>query len=296
VTTPQPVLYKTFTTGAERHTAECIAQELKKCIEEIGSNKVIGIVTDNAAAMIKARKIVAEELKIIEYGCISHCLNLLVGDIMKCNSLKDLEGHCKQIVKEISGSHIALATFNKIQLEKKGETTSLKLPVSTRWGSILNCLDSLISNKYPLKQLVITEEVADKLSANVKKNCLDDDIFWVKVEKLANILRPIVSYIHKLEADNINLSEVSEAFRKLETAINQEVSSLPILKKEEEAVLTCFTQRKSKILCGAHFAANILDPRYMGQADYLTTEEHAKGLLFFVVIFQILYSVHLVFF
>lgn len=36
---------------------------------------------------------------------------------MKSASLKNVESQCKQIVKELTNSHIVLATFNKLQVE-----------------------------------------------------------------------------------------------------------------------------------------------------------------------------------
>lgn len=51
---PKPVLYKTMCTEAERHTVDYIAAEIIKIIDDIGPQKFIGIVTDNATAMEKA--------------------------------------------------------------------------------------------------------------------------------------------------------------------------------------------------------------------------------------------------
>ncbi|CAH1985520.1 unnamed protein product [Acanthoscelides obtectus] len=57
VTTPTPVLLKTMATGIERHTA----QELIRCISQIGGDKVIGILSDNASAMEKAKNNLLKE-------------------------------------------------------------------------------------------------------------------------------------------------------------------------------------------------------------------------------------------
>lgn len=279
VTTPSPVLYKTFCTEEKRHTAEYVASELTAVIKEIGEQKVLGLVTDNAAAMIKARRIICDDYKnITEYGCISHTLNLFIGDVMKCTSLRNLDGHCKQIVKEVSSSHIVLATFNKIQKEKRGVILALKLPVATRWGSILHCLESLVKCKFALKILVVSEEVGDKISNLVKKNCLDDDIFWIRVEKLINVLRPVVKWITKLEGDNLKMSEVVEAFKELNTTLEGDVPELPITKKEEEDLMKSFYDRKSKSLRPVHFAAALLNPQKRG--SILTEDEHLKAMEF----------------
>lgn len=271
------MLYKTFCTEAERHTSEYIVQEIKTVINEIGQSKIMGIVTDNATSMAKARKLINEEYPAItEYGCIAHSLNLLIGDIMKCSSLKNFDGQCKDIIKQITGSHIVLATFNQIQKDKKGTSLSLKLPVVTRWGSVLQCLDSLANCKFALKILVVTEEINNKLSSTVKKNCLDDEIFWKKVEKLIEILTPIVKWITKLEGDDLQMAEVVDAFKELDNSLEYMISGLPITQKEEADIMNSYQERKTKTLRPIHYAANLLDPQKRGKN--LSQEEHLVAM------------------
>lgn len=272
-------MYKTYCTEAESHTAEYIAAQIKAVINEIGAHKVLGIVTDNASSMVKARRLVQEEYSAIaEYGCIAHALNLIIGDIMKCASLKNFEAQCKEIIKEITGSHATLAAFNKIQREKNGSAYALRLPVVTRWGSILHSLNSLIKTKFSLKVLVVSKEVGHKISASVKKNILDDDIFWVKVEKLAEVLIPIVKWITKLEGDDLKMPEVVEAFQELDTSLQFGVPLLPISKKEETTILQTYAERKAKALKPVHFAANLLHPQKAGKE--LSQDDHLSAMEF----------------
>lgn len=279
VTTPEPILYKTKCTGAERHTGEYIADELIQVIEELGPAKVIGLVTDNAAAMEKAKRLVIKKFNhITAYSCIAHTLNLLVGDIMQINSLRTVEASCKEIVKEINGSHLTLAVFNQIQKEKKGSVMSLKLPVKTRWGSILQCMESLNYCKYALKLLVVTEDATLKIGNNVKRNCLDDDVFWVRIEKLIDVLRPIVKWITILEGNSLGISQVVEAFKELTSVFSECVPSLPITKKEEKDMILFLKNRKKMALKPLHFAANLLDPKFCGK--YLTCEEQVEAIEF----------------
>lgn len=271
------MLYKTECTDANRHTSEYIAEELEKVIQEIGSEKVMGVVTDSAAAMEKARRLISSKYEYIcGYPCVSHKLNLLVGDVMKINSLKNVEGSCKEIIKEINGSHINLATFNKIQIEKNNSVSVLKLPVKTRWGSILASIESLISCKCFLKLLMVTEEI--NISKNVKRNVLDDDAFWVRLEKIVLILKPIVKWTTLLEGDNFKISQVSIAFIEIEDCFKKYVPELPVSKAEEKQLMDIFEDRKKSSLKAIHFAANLLDPTYHGQS--LSKEQHVNAMEF----------------
>lgn len=60
---------------------------------------------------------------------------------------------------------IFIANFTRIQKEKNIKC-SLKLPVKTRWGSFINCLESLIKNKSTLQNLAISD---DKNVSKLKK-------------------------------------------------------------------------------------------------------------------------------
>lgn len=279
VTTPEPVLLKTMTTGVEKHTGDYIASELKKCIYDIDPSKVFGVISDNASAMEKAKKIISEEFQhITPYSCIAHTLNLLIGDIMKLSSLKNVEHSCKDIIKEITNSHRNLATFNMVQKNKYGVTKSLKLPVKTRWGSILYCIESLIRTKEALQIFIISENENIKFSRTVRDNILDNDIFWVRLEKIKKILQPIVKWITVLEGDQLTISKVFLAVKEIENSLNNEVKSLPIKSTEEKELLSIFENRKKMMLKPLHLAAYLLDPKYCG--SQLNSDQHIQAMEF----------------
>lgn len=61
ITIPQPFFYKSVPTHEERHTAESIAAGIKQTIEEIGEEKIVAVITDNAANMKAAWRILKNE-------------------------------------------------------------------------------------------------------------------------------------------------------------------------------------------------------------------------------------------
>ncbi|CAH0552651.1 unnamed protein product [Brassicogethes aeneus] len=283
VTTPKPVLLKTMTTGAESHTGEYIAQELGKCITEIGPGKIMAIVSDNAAAMEKAKQIIATQFNYITiYSCVAHSLNLLVGDIMKLNSFRNVESSCKEIIKEINGSHKNLACFNKIQLDKYHKVRSLKLPVKTRWGSILYCVESLILTKEALQILIVSQDSKGvKFSKNVRDHILENDIFWVRLDKLKGILSPIVKWITVLEGDAARISQVFIAISEIEGYIYKDnVKSLLIKSNEEKELTSLFNKRRDRILKPIHLAAYLLDPSFNQSELELNNEQHITAMQF----------------
>lgn len=277
LSTPKPVLYKSLCTELERHTGEYISEQIVTIIQEIGPEKFIGIVTDNAAAMEKAKTLIQNQYDFIYgYSCISHTLNLLVGDIMNLNSLKSIESSCKEIVKEVTSSHVTLAQFNKIQIQNTSTSISLKLPVKTRWGSVLHCIQSLVACKNALQMLVVSENI--NISKNVKRNCLDDEVLWVKLQKIICILTPIVKWIGLLEGDTFRISQVVVAFKEIEDNFQKYIKELPILKAEETICFANLEKRKAMAMKPLHYAANLLDPCFVG--DHLDNQQHLMAMEF----------------
>ncbi|XP_016657408.1 uncharacterized protein LOC107882870 [Acyrthosiphon pisum] len=103
VTTPNPVFFKSISTGTDRHTGEKMAEEIISVIEEIGQTKVFGIVTDNAKNMKKAWHLVNEKYPhITAYGCVAHGLNLLVNDMMNLKLFNDVINEGKSVSMSIN--------------------------------------------------------------------------------------------------------------------------------------------------------------------------------------------------
>ena len=66
------------------HTANYVAEVIKEVIEKIGPNKISAIVSDNAANVRNARRIIQEKYPNIEnVRCIAHAINLIACDIVK---------------------------------------------------------------------------------------------------------------------------------------------------------------------------------------------------------------------
>ena len=90
--------------------------------------------------------------------------------------------------------------------------TTLKLPVKTRRGSVVTCLESAQLNKVVLRKLAVSEITErNNMSADVKKTILDDD-FWKLNEAIVEFLKPLLSAIVQLEADVPNLAEVFQLY------------------------------------------------------------------------------------
>lgn len=184
--TPTPVFYKSVHTKEERHTGIFLAEEIKKIFTEVGVDKFLGLIYDNGANIKLARKLIA-----VEYPHICHALDLLIGDIFKIESIGSFKKKLTTIVTEIKNSQVLHAFFEKLQMENQKKYISLKLPVPTRWNSMMACLKSFIATKNSLKLLAIHEDVQEKLSTATKQAILDESVFWQRISIILTVLTPI---------------------------------------------------------------------------------------------------------
>ena len=125
-----------------------------------------------------------------------------------------------------------LAIFRKLQGEGGEATTSLKLPVKTRWGSVIHCMQSIQDNKHTLQKLAIDEEAKAGLDRSVK-NTLLSEVFWDKISGYLFLLKPMATAITVAEGDYQFLSVVMKVFHDLQKSFDEELPKSPVLRSEE---------------------------------------------------------------
>jgi hypothetical protein len=77
-------LYQLRDLSENSHTAEYLATIIEEAIEDIGANRISAVVSDNAANVKNARKIIHEKYpKIENVRCVAHSINLIACDIVK---------------------------------------------------------------------------------------------------------------------------------------------------------------------------------------------------------------------
>lgn len=133
---------------SDNHTAENIAECLHKIFEEFKiHNKIVGIVTDNAANMLKC----CELLRKTNIPCFAHTLNLAVQDNFDNADISEIIKRCKEIVTFFKSSCIAYEKFKEEQSQLwKGTINEGKTPykllqsVPTRWNSVYYMIQRIL--------------------------------------------------------------------------------------------------------------------------------------------------------
>lgn len=115
------------------------------------------------------------------------------------------------------------------------------------------CLESLLANKVVLQTLAVSEQ-AD-LSPELKRRLLDDSVFWVRVQKMADIFNPIVHLITAIESNTPLIHKVYSKFNELEAKLTEQLPVSPLQKAEEKTVLKQLKKKKS-LWCRSHSSSS----------------------------------------
>lgn len=114
MTTPSPVFLKSIETNHNRHTGEYIAHEISSVINEVGNDKVIAVVTDNASNMKADWKIVKDNFPDVStVGCAAHGLNLLLQDISKIGTFNLIITKSKEIIRYFKQKQALISFYVK---------------------------------------------------------------------------------------------------------------------------------------------------------------------------------------
>lgn len=192
-------------------------------------------------------------------------------------TLKALTVDAIACVKAIKNSHKLNTAFIEKQLTTDVKV-SLKLPVKTRWGSLVSCLESLKENKQTIKTMAIDETISDVINKvpTLKVNMLSDD-FWDKVTGFYSLLKPILDTITIVESDIPQMSHVLSLYKNIQHKVEDMLNKSPLLlRSEEEKVREILENRKQFAIYDVHKIANLLDPHFKG-CD-LTPEEETTAI------------------
>lgn len=261
----KPVFHSIHPTGASRQDASNIGEKLLQVIENIGVEKIIGLVTDNASNMVSSWNVVKEKYPhIAVHGCAAHAANLVMQWYMKEGNNEDLLSSCKEITSFFSRRYLATSVLEQIDAlhKQSGLKTGggLISPVDTRWFSAYDCMESVLRNKSVIHAFFASPNMQEvygetySFKRNKRNTGLDE--FWNALNILVESSRCIRDLILKMESDDSLISDMLLDFLKLKT-------------HHSMAVQDCVTKQLSNLQKPEVIAAFILDPRHdLNAIDY----------------------------
>ncbi|XP_059205496.1 uncharacterized protein LOC131984623 [Centropristis striata] len=267
VATPVPLFYKRTTTEEQTLTSTFIAEELKDVINEVGPQKVVSVVTDDAPEMMAAWAQVEEAFPhITAIGCTSCGVQQLFDDTVATPSMQALCRRAEQVVRYVRERKTLAETFRCWQMTRiRNDTangTTLTPPINSEWTGVVNMFNSLLEGQNSLQEMAVSPTL--DMEASIRAT-IQDAAFWKGLSGSRNLLFLIGNYIDYMKRDDAVLSGVVDMFSQLRYHIGASLSGSVLHSAEQKAVVASLDRCQEFCVKPIHAAAYMLDPKHVGQ-------------------------------
>ncbi|XP_030477544.2 uncharacterized protein LOC115694594 [Syzygium oleosum] len=276
----EPMFIKSVDCSGETKDMHFIFNLFKEVINEIGHEKVVQVITDNASNCKGAGQLIEQEFpSIIWTPCVVHTLNLALKNIcdpkntetnhevyLECSWISEIVSEVMQIKHFIMNHSMRLAIYN--------EFVNLKLLsiADTRFASMIVMLRRFKLIKSGLQSMVICDKwniYRDDNQGRAKfvKEKVLDDFWWNLIDYILSFTAPIYDMLRICDTDKPCLHLVYDMWdsmiEKVKRAIYEhEVKRLNEQSTFYEAVHTILMDRWTRNNTPLHCLAHALNPRY----------------------------------
>lgn len=188
----------------ESHTGDYIGQQLIGILRgwNIDTEKVMAIVTDSGANMIKAIRETFGANKHIP--CFAHMINRVAEEsIRKTSGLNDIIDQVRNIVKYIKKRQDMTLELKRKQIENKipqEKTLKIMLDVKTRWNSLYYMLQRFIELAPYISDIIFSKIDAPTMLTAVQLNI---------IKEVAHVMRPLEAMTREASAEHyVTISKV----------------------------------------------------------------------------------------
>jgi hypothetical protein len=234
--------------------------------------------SDSPSVMKLLRKLCVQDGQFaFAFGCAPHALHNLCMDFVKgFPRIKEIVKLVVWLVRSIRKTHLILALFDKICLQRFGRTYVLILYTKTRWGTLCDAVKRLCLVRAAICHLP-TEIVVTELDTDLDeetKALIMDQAFWKGVAAVEALLTPICSVLAYLEGDYATFSSVYPCFLAVAHHIRTLSSDVKTALRLDDVDLTamheCIGHRLRTIYSPAHALTFRTDPLFYGMCKSLT--------------------------
>ncbi|GFS33428.1 HAT transposon superfamily protein [Actinidia rufa] len=258
----------------EAHTGQYIFEYVDKCIEDVGPQNVIQVVTDNASNNMATTDLLKKKRPNIFWtSCAAHTLNLMLEAIGKQPRFKGVIEKAKAFTIFIYAHHKTLALMRKFT--KKRDIVRLGV---TRFATSFLTLQSLVEKKEKLRSMVTSDSDAwgeCKHSKSAKGKAAYSTVlsmsFWNGVTQCLKVFAPSVQVLRLVDGDRkpsmgFLYGELKQAKEEIKVAYkNVEANYRPILEIID-------AKAKDRLDRPLHLAAYLLNPYYFFKDQSIENE------------------------
>ncbi|XP_039855193.1 uncharacterized protein LOC120713269 [Panicum virgatum] len=188
--------------SGERKDGKYIFNLVDNCIEDIGEENVVQVVTDNASVNTTAASLlIAKRPSIFWNGCAAHCIDLMLEDIGKLGPVEQTITNARHVTVFL------YAHTRVLDLMRKFLKKDLVRSGITRFATAYLNLRSLLDNKKELTRLFRSNELNDlgnylKKDKGKKANkVIRSEAFWKNVDMAVNFFEPLANVLRRMDSD-----------------------------------------------------------------------------------------------
>lgn len=199
--------------------SEFIANLLRRALDEVGKDRVIQVVTDNAANCLAAGKLITEGFPWITHTpCTTHSIDLLLEDFAKAPWVAETVDNAHAVVKFVTRHSKLLDVYRNAPRVDEGGRRRVALelikPVETRFGTDILMLQRLLEERQALEQAAVHPEWAaavaksqDAMAGELKGFVMSEG-FWDDVKFICDLLRPFFLLLREMDSDKPTMGKV----------------------------------------------------------------------------------------
>nr|XP_011468457.1 PREDICTED: uncharacterized protein LOC101302773 [Fragaria vesca subsp. vesca] len=246
----------------ESHTGKYIFEYVDKCIEEIGPQNVVQVVTDNASNNMAAGDLLKLKRPTIFWtSCATHTINLMLQGIGTQPKFKNVIDKAKSFTIYIYAHHKTLHLMRKYTKKRDIVRSGV-----TRFATAFLTLQSLMEKKTELRSMITNGEWSESKHAKSAKGKAAASIalspsFWNGVNLCLKVFAPLVKVLRLVDGDRkpsmgFVYGEQQKAREEIKkTYKNQEAHYRPILDIVDE-------KARERLDSPLHLAGYLLNPYY----------------------------------
>jgi hypothetical protein len=244
------------------HTSEVIFELVDKAIEEIGSENVVQVVTDNASNNMGAKRLLEEKRPHIFWtSCAAHTINLMLQGIGNMPRFKKVVDQAKAFTIFVYGHTRTLECLRYFT-----EGKEVVRPGVTRFASNFLTLTSMQEKKDQLRKMVVhsrwdsLKDVKSKKGKEATATILSPT-FWKDVKLTLAVFEPLFKVLRLVDGDvrpsmGFLYGELLKAKRQIKEAFGN------VETRFKEAIAVIDKKMNGRLDSPLHLTAYLLNPHY----------------------------------
>nr|CAD1823691.1 unnamed protein product [Ananas comosus var. bracteatus] len=188
----------------EVHDGPFIFKLVSSCIDEIGEENVVHVISDNASANMAAANLLrAERPNIFWTPCAAHCIDLMLEDIGKFRQVKNTITKARMVTVFLYGHTITLSMMRKFTQKKDLVRTGV-----TRFATAFLSLQSIMLKRNELRTMFTSKDWDEckwskkEVGKRIQQIVLSNK-FWNGVSLTLKLFEPLVYVLRRVDGDKV---------------------------------------------------------------------------------------------